>query len=79
MLQDLAVLTPSLVVCAAFLAGVVLLLRREMAPRRRNREGDGSSEDMSAGREISEPEVDAAATSDREETADPQTRSRSRD
>ena len=79
MLQDLAVLTPSLVVCAAFLAGVVLLLRREMAPRRRNREGDGSSEDMSAGREISEPEDDAAATSDREETADPQTRSRSRD
>jgi hypothetical protein len=79
MLQDLAVLTPSLVVCAAFLAGVVVLLRREMAPRRRNREGDGSSEDTSAGRGISEPEDDAAATSDRQETADPQTRSRSRD
>lgn len=79
MLQDLAVLTPSLVVCAAFLAGVVVLLRREMAPRRRNREGDGSSEDMSAGRGISEPEDDAVAPCDREETADPQTRSRSRD
>jgi hypothetical protein len=79
MLQDLAVLTPSLVVCAAFLAGVFVLLRREMAPRRRNREGDGSAEDMSAGGGISEPEDDAAATSDREETADPQTGSRSRD
>ena len=80
MLQDLAVLTPSLVVCAAFLTGVVILLRREMAPRRRNREGDGWSEDMSAGRGISEAEDDAtAATSDREETVDPQTGSRSRD
>jgi hypothetical protein len=79
MLQDLAVLTPSLVVCAAFLAGVVVLLRREMAPRRRNREGDGSPEDMSAGRGISEPDDDAATTSDREETADPQTPSGSRD
>jgi hypothetical protein len=79
MLQDLAVLTPSLVVCAAFLAGVFVLLRREMAPRRRNREGDGSAEDMSAGLGISGPEDDAAATSDREETADPQTGSRSRD
>ena len=78
--QDLAVLTPSLVVCAAFLAGVVILLRREMAPRRRNREGDGSSEDISAGREIPEPEdATAAATSDREEMADPQTVRRSRD
>jgi hypothetical protein len=78
--QDLAVLTPSLVVCAAFLAGVVILLRREMAPRRRNREGEGSSEDISAGREISEPEDARAATSsDREETADPQAGSRSRD
>ena len=80
MLQDLAVLTPSLIVCAAFLAGVIVLLRREMAPRQRNREGDGSSEDMSAGRGISEPEGGAAAaTSDPEEAADPQTGSCSRD
>jgi hypothetical protein len=80
MLQDLAVLTPSLVVCAAFLAGVVVLLRREMAPRRRDREGDGSSEDMSAGRGISELEDDGTtAPSDREETADPQAGSGSRD
>ncbi|MBV9383396.1 MAG: hypothetical protein JOY82_05500 [Streptosporangiaceae bacterium] len=37
MLQDLAALTPPLVVCAAFLIGVGWLLRREMAPRRRAR------------------------------------------
>jgi hypothetical protein len=80
MLQDLAVLTPSLVVCAAFLTAVVVLLRREMAPKQRNREGDGSPEDISAGPGISEPEDDTAtAASDREQTADPQAGSRSRD
>jgi hypothetical protein len=33
MLADLAALTPSLVVCVAFLIGVVLFLRRQMAPK----------------------------------------------
>jgi hypothetical protein len=79
MLQDLAVLTPSLLVCAAFLTGVIVLLRREMAPRQRNREGDGSSEDIAAECGISESEDGTPATSDREQTADPQTGSRSRD
>jgi hypothetical protein len=80
MWQDLAVLTPSLVVCAAFLAGVFVLLRREMAPRRRDREGRGSAADMSAGARISELEDDGpSATSDHQETVDPQTGSRSGD
>jgi hypothetical protein len=35
MWQDLAALTPPLVVCVAFIIGVALLLRREMAPKRR--------------------------------------------
>jgi hypothetical protein len=35
MLQDLAALTPPLVVCAAFLVGVVLFLRRQMGARGR--------------------------------------------
>ena len=35
MLADLAALTPPLVMAVAFVAGVVFLLRREMAPRRR--------------------------------------------
>jgi flagellar biosynthesis/type III secretory pathway M-ring protein FliF/YscJ len=77
-LQDLAVLTPSLIVCAAFLTGVFVLLRREMAPRRRDREGDGSAAEMSAGGPISEQEETGSnATSGNEETADQQTGRRS--
>jgi hypothetical protein len=80
MWQDLGALTPSLVVCAAFVAGVFVLLRREMGPRRRGRERNRPPEDMSAGRGISELTDDGpGATSDYEETADPQTGRRSRD
>jgi hypothetical protein len=49
MWADLATLTPSLVVCVAFLIGVALFLRREMAPRRRRRSGgspDASSDTL---------------------------------
>ena len=35
MWQDLAALTPPLVVCVAFLIGLAMLLRRQMAPKRR--------------------------------------------
>jgi hypothetical protein len=35
MWQDLAALTPPLVVCVAFIIGVILFLRREMSPKRR--------------------------------------------
>jgi hypothetical protein len=79
-LQDLGALAPSLIVCVAFLSGVFVLLRREMAPRRRNRDGSGSSEDISAGAGISETEDDGpAATSAYEEAEDPQTGRRSGD
>lgn len=37
MLQDLAALAPPLIVCVAFLVGVGLLVRRELAPKRRAR------------------------------------------
>jgi hypothetical protein len=37
-LKDLAALTPPAVVCVAFVVGLVLLLRREMAPKRRVQE-----------------------------------------
>jgi membrane protein insertase Oxa1/YidC/SpoIIIJ len=36
MWQDLAALTPSLVVCVAFVIGVALFLRREMTSKRRS-------------------------------------------
>jgi hypothetical protein len=38
LLKDLAALAPPVVVCVAFVVGLVLLLRREMAPKRRVRE-----------------------------------------
>jgi hypothetical protein len=46
-LKDLAALTPPVVVCVAFLVGLVLLLRREMAPKRRVREDPGGEHDIS--------------------------------
>jgi len=58
MLQDLATLAPSVIVCAVFLVGVVMLVRHEMAPKRRGREDvrDGSEDDgATQPREPSEP------------------------
>jgi hypothetical protein len=49
MWQDLAALTPPLVVCAAFIIGLVIFLRRQLGPRRggtprdRNRPRDRQS------------------------------------
>ncbi|MBV9093020.1 MAG: hypothetical protein JO132_03940 [Streptosporangiaceae bacterium] len=37
MLTDLAALTPPLVVCVAFVIGLVMLLRSQMGPKRRGR------------------------------------------
>jgi hypothetical protein len=37
MWRDLAVLTPSLVVCVAFIIGLAMLLRREMVPKTQKR------------------------------------------
>jgi hypothetical protein len=46
MAQDLAALAPSVIVCVAFLIGAGLLVRHEMAPKRRARAAaeDGSGE-----------------------------------
>jgi flagellar biosynthesis/type III secretory pathway M-ring protein FliF/YscJ len=77
-LQDLAVLTPSLIVCVAFLAGVFALLRHEMAPRRRAREDESPAEDMTADGPISaQEEAGAAATSESEDAGDRPTGRRS--
>ena len=37
MVQDLEALAPPAIVCAVFLIGAALLLRRELAPKRRAR------------------------------------------
>ncbi|HEY3735340.1 MAG TPA: hypothetical protein VGL63_15640 [Streptosporangiaceae bacterium] len=71
MFADLATLTPSVIVCVGFLIGVYALLRREMAPRRRSREHEGSAADMSTGAGISDgQDVQRASSTDDEEAAD---------
>ena len=37
MMQDLAAIAPSAIVCVAFLIGAWALVRRELAPKRRER------------------------------------------
>ena len=44
MLQDLAALTPPLVVCGAFLVGVVLFLRRQMGAGGRPEDHEAETE-----------------------------------
>lgn len=85
MLADLAALAPSLIVAAGFLAGVYLLLRRELAPRWRGRAGTGRgagaspAADMPAYPGISDQEDAAAdASSDDEQPADQPGGTRSR-
>jgi hypothetical protein len=62
LLKDLAALTPPAVVCVAFLVGLVLLLRREMAPRHRVREDAGSEGDISGNNGIVDAKAPASAT-----------------
>ena len=44
MFKDLSVLTPPLLVCAAFLIGVVAFLRHEMGRSRRRHDQDASDD-----------------------------------
>lgn len=69
MLKDLAALTPPAVVCAAFLIGLVLLLRREMAPKRRVREDSGSEHDISGNNGIIGAKAPTSAGSDEHDDA----------
>ena len=61
-MQDLAVLTPSLIVAAAFLFGVFALLRHEMAPRRRDREDASQTAENTGSGSFSDGEDDGSAT-----------------
>ena len=52
MLQDLAALTPPAIVCAAVLIGAWAIVRRELAPKRRERaEAVAADEERSADHE----------------------------
>ncbi|MGH3293795.1 MAG: hypothetical protein ACRDP7_18495 [Trebonia sp.] len=44
MLQDLAALAPPAIVCAAFLVGAWVLVRKELAPKRRARAQAGRAQ-----------------------------------
>jgi hypothetical protein len=44
MLQDLAALTPPLLVCAAFLVGLVMFLRRQLGPSRAPGDSEAETE-----------------------------------
>ena len=47
MASDLAAVAPSAIVCAAFLIGLGMLLRRELGPKRRARSEDDDVRDES--------------------------------
>jgi membrane protein insertase Oxa1/YidC/SpoIIIJ len=49
MWQDLAALTPPLVVCVAFLIGLAMFLRREMSPKRRAERAERAAKRRSPG------------------------------
>jgi hypothetical protein len=52
MLQDLAALAPSAIVCVAFLIGIGMLLRHELAPKRRaSAKGDQPADEGDDGTE----------------------------
>ena len=51
MLQDLAAVAPPVIVCAAFVIGAWMLLRRELAPKRRARAKADADADAAAGDE----------------------------
>ena len=65
-MRDLSVLTPPLVVCAAFLIAVGAFLRHEMGSRRTRREDDATT-DISADGTILDTEGKEAATAPRDE------------
>ncbi len=64
MLQDLEVLTPSLVVCAAFLIAIVMFLRRQMSPKRPDQE-EGPADIPDATRNATPGDAPGPATPDR--------------
>ena len=50
MMADLAALTPPLVVCIAFIVGLVLFLRHQLAPKRRAASKSGTDAQANGGK-----------------------------
>lgn len=55
MLQDLEALAPPAIVCVAFLVGIIALLRRELAPKRKAREQPRPDHEEGSAREERQP------------------------
>jgi hypothetical protein len=64
MLGDLAALTPPLVVCAAFLIGVVLFLRRQMGAGTRPADPDSESDIQEVHRNVDAGDPEAVSSQD---------------
>jgi hypothetical protein len=64
MLQDLAALTPPLVVCVAFLIGVVLFLRRQMGSQRQPEQHDAETDIQDDARNARSSDQEAAPSAD---------------
>jgi hypothetical protein len=65
MLQDLAALTPPLVVCGAFLVGVVLFLRRQMGAGAQPEDREAETEIHDAGTNADTEDPKAVSSDDR--------------
>jgi len=65
MLRDLAALTPPLVVCGAFLVGVVLFLRRQMGARGRSEDHEAETEIHDDGMNTDTDDPKAVSSDDR--------------
>ena len=65
MLQDLAALTPPLVVCGAFLVGVVLFLRRQMGAGARSEDREAETEIHDDGTNSDTDDPKAVSSDDR--------------
>ena len=65
MLQDLAALTPPLVVCGAFLVGVVLFLRRQMGARGRPEDHEAETDIHDDGMNTDTDDPKAVSSDDR--------------
>ncbi len=65
MLADLAALTPPLVVCGAFLIGVVLFLRRQMGAGSQPTDRDGETDIPEADRNADPGDPEAVSSPDR--------------
>jgi hypothetical protein len=65
MLRDLAALTPPLVVCGAFLVGVVLFLRRQMGAGSRPEDREAETEIHDDGSNADTDDPKAVSSDDR--------------